>query len=68
MQTATPTVSLVGTPRCGVTARIAGGIPQCGTVQHPTTLDCAAKRGADGGGSATCEERRPYRPTQNENV
>jgi hypothetical protein len=28
-------------------------------VQGPTTLDCAAKRGADVGGSATCEERCP---------
>ena len=29
-------------------------------VQRPTTLDCAALRGADSGGSAICEERCPY--------
>jgi hypothetical protein len=29
-------------------------------IGHPTTFVCAARRGADGGGSATCEARRPY--------
>jgi hypothetical protein len=43
--------AMVGTPRCGVTARKAGGILRGKTSDNPR---CAAERGADGAA------RRPY--------
>ncbi|HEX3624843.1 MAG TPA: hypothetical protein VH280_05380 [Verrucomicrobiae bacterium] len=57
---------MVGTPRCGVTARRAGGTMHNTTSGH---VGGAAIRGADGGGTqpslrsygeqdSTCEERR----------
>ena len=57
------TVATIGTARCAVTARKAGGILHCETIRRPTTLVAplnAARRPCQAG-----ETARRCRPTGN---